>query len=106
MLEYARQLFPLPILAAAPDTLRKCFKPVKCGDFCFEFRDRARCRRLIDNPLFSFARLVVWRVLQLIESFLIQFGDAGTELSRDFCPPIQKLRFAQFALETFPPSPE
>src|SRR5438093_356578 len=74
VLKHTRKLFPFPILATAPHTLRKCFKSAKCGDLCFEFRDRTRSRRLIDNPLFSFARLVVWRVLQFIESFLIQFG--------------------------------
>ena len=53
-----------------------------------EIADQPFGKVLVWGIAIGMVLLVVWRVLQFIESFLIQFGHVGTELSRDFCAPI------------------
>ena len=105
VLEEGRQLLPFLVRSAAADLQRQRFQVLQDLDFGLEFSDGARRRRLIDDGLFGFLDLRVGRVVEIVDVF---FGEAGQALvvvlkSRSA---FEDLFFAQAPFEPFPAAPE
>src|SRR6202034_3853346 len=67
-----RQLPPFFVVATAPDRQRQRLKALERRDFRFQFGNRARGRRLIEDGSFGLLDFVFGRVLQVLDIFFVE----------------------------------